>query len=136
MLRFVSLANECTFNKRSPLYYNILSGHNVHWWTWYRLSLTWMFTTINFFCFFLHLGSQRKIQFQFCSCYSEVVDTLIKLGYFTATPQHPQLAFQFQLLDLLEALLLECQVAVKYFTSALACISRCPLQVTVLIGMS
>ena len=86
-----------------------------------------------FYCYILLLGSQRKIKFQFCDCYSEV-DTLIKLGYFAATPQCPQLAFQFQLLDLLEALLLECQVAVKDFTAAMACISRCPLQVTLKIS--
>ena len=54
---------------------------------------------------------------------------MIRLGYFAATPDRPQLAFQFQLLDLLEALLLECQVAVKDVTSALTCLSRCPLQV-------
>ena len=77
----------------------------------------------------LHVGTQRRVQFQFCGCFSEA-EILIKLGYFAATPQRPQLAFQFQLLDLLEALLLECQVSVKDLTAALDYISRCPLQVT------
>ena len=47
----------------------------------------------------LHVGTQRQVQFQFSGCFSEA-ETIIKLGYFAATPQCPQLAFQFQLLDL------------------------------------
>ena len=73
-------------------------------------------------------GAQRTIRFQFCDCNEEVV-TLIKLGFLAATPKRPHVALQFQLLDLLEALLFECQIAVKDFVSALVCISRCPLQV-------
>ena len=74
------------------------------------------------------IGSQRKVRFKFCMCFSEP-EVLIKLGYFAATPKQPQIAFQFELLDLLEILLLECQVAVKDFTNALGCLVRCPMQV-------
>ena len=41
------------------------------------------------------------------------------MGFFPATATKPRLAFALELLDLLEALLLECQVAVSDFVSAL-----------------
>lgn len=44
---------------------------------------------------------------------------LIRAGFFPASPKKPQLAFDFKLFDLLQALLLECQVAVKDFVSAI-----------------
>ena len=40
-------------------------------------------------------------------------------GFFPASPKRPQVAFAVDLLDLLEALLLECQVAVQDFVAAL-----------------
>lgn len=70
------------------------------------------------------LGVQREVVFSFCYTEPEV---LAQHGYFAATPKQPRLAFQFQVLDLLEALLLECQVALKDFTAALACLTRSPL---------
>ena len=54
----------------------------------------------------------------FCGCKSEV-ETLTELRLWPATPTKPTLAFTFQLLDMLEALLLECQVSVKDFVEAL-----------------
>ena len=78
----------------------------------------------------LFIGIHHKIKFHFCSCYNEAV-TLIKLGFFPATPKQLEVAFQFQLLDLLEALLLECQVAIKDFTNALECQTNCPLLVCI-----
>jgi len=78
----------------------------------------------------LYVGIHRKVKFQFCDCYNEI-DTLIKLGFFAATPQRPEIAFQFQLLDLLEALLLECQVAIKDFTNALECLTKFPFLVCI-----
>ena len=61
---------------------------------------------------------------QFCKCYSEA-ESLILLGYFPATPHamNPSLAFDVQLFDLLEALLLEYHVSVFDFVSALRCMS-------------
>ena len=41
-----------------------------------------------------------------------------------ATPQHPRLAFSFEVLDWAEALLLECQVALKDFCKAME--FKCP----------
>ena len=55
---------------------------------------------------------------EFCSCESEV-ETLLHAHLFPATPKQPQLAFIFQLMDWLEALMLECQVAVQDFVEDL-----------------
>jgi len=83
--------------------------------------------------FLLYLGANRLVNFRFCSCHSEV-QTLTKLGFFPSSPNRPTVAFQFQLLDILESLLLECQVPVKDFLAALACYSPVPfLQVYLLI---
>lgn len=48
---------------------------------------------------------------------------------FPATPTQSQLAFTFQLLDWLEALLLECHVAVQDFVSAVGFLADSKLQV-------
>ena len=42
---------------------------------------------------------------------------------FAATPKQPQLAFTFDLLDLFEALMLECQVAAHDFVAAIGILS-------------
>ena len=68
--------------------------------------------------FYNYIGIQRDICFQLCNCISES-QALIRAGFFPATPEHPRLAFAVELLDLLEALLLECQVPVKDFVAAL-----------------
>ena len=44
--------------------------------------------------------------------------TLVELGYWPATPSHPNLAFSFLFLDWMEALLLESQVVVQDYCSA------------------
>ncbi len=44
---------------------------------------------------------------------------LLRAHLFPATPKQPQLVFCFKLFDWYEALLLECQVAVQDFVSAL-----------------
>ena len=47
------------------------------------------------------------------------METLIRSHLFAATPKQPQLAFTFDLLDLFEALMLECQVAAQDFVAAI-----------------
>ena len=71
------------------------------------------------------IGVQHSITFIFCQCFGEV-ETLIQFELFPATPKRPTVAFSFQLLDYLEALLLECQVAVSDFTAALKVMSASP----------
>ena len=50
--------------------------------------------------------------------------TMARAKMWPASPQFPRLAFSFGLLDWVEALMLECQVAVKEFCGAL--IFKCP----------
>ena len=69
---------------------------------------------------FIHMpGIPRDIEFPFCPCEGIVV-ALIKFRYWPGSPVNPLIAFSFDLLDMLEALLLECQVAVQGFTQALS----------------
>ena len=63
-------------------------------------------------CNDIYVGIPRSINFQFCSCESDCIK-LIRLHYWPATSTKPQIAFDFHFLDWLEALLLECQVAVQ-----------------------
>ena len=55
---------------------------------------------------------------EFCKCKLDA-HRLMELGYWPATPSRPVLAFSLSMMDWMEALLLECQVAVQDFTSAL-----------------
>lgn len=63
-------------------------------------------------------GMPRQMSIEFCKCKLDA-HRIIELGYWPATPSRPVLAFSIALLDWMEALLLECQVAVQDFTSAL-----------------
>ena len=54
---------------------------------------------------------------EFCRCESDV-ETLCCLQYWPATPKVPTLAFHFEFMKWMEALLLECQVAAKDFSAA------------------
>ena len=68
---------------------------------------------------YIYVGIPRSINFQFCSCESDCIK-LIRLHYWPATSTKPQIAFDFHFLDWLEALLLECQVAVQDMTQAIS----------------
>ena len=67
---------------------------------------------------FYHSGPPRKLIICFCQCEPDVV-TLTRLRYWPGTPSRPGIVFSFSLLDWLQALLLECQVPVSDFSSAL-----------------
>ena len=54
----------------------------------------------------------------FCACETET-ETLLRAHLFPATPKLPQVAFTFDLMDWLEALMLECQVSVQDFVAAI-----------------
>lgn len=58
-----------------------------------------------------------------CDCESDTL-TLMRFHYWPATPSHPSIAFSFALMDWMEALLLEHQVAVQDFTLALEIIKE------------
>ena len=74
-------------------------------------------------CISTNVGIPRKINFPFCTCESDCVK-LIRLHYWPATSSKPQIAFTFHFLDWLEALLLECQVAVQDMTQAISYLIR------------
>ena len=62
------------------------------------------------------LNLQRALSVTFCECESDAL-TLMRLRYWPGTPKRPVVAFSFALMDWLEVLLLECQVAVKDFAT-------------------
>ena len=65
------------------------------------------------------LGIPHAVAFSTCECEPLVV-TLARARLWPSTPKNPRHAFTFELLDWYEALLLECQVALKDFCQALA----------------
>ena len=65
-----------------------------------------------------HAGMEHKICFASCSCEPLPV-TMARAELWPATPHNPHFAFTFSLLDWAEALMLECQVALKDFCSSL-----------------
>ena len=60
----------------------------------------------------------RSMNIEFCKCQLDA-HQLMELGYWPATLSRPVVAFSMSLMDWMEATLLECQVAVQDFTSAL-----------------
>ena len=73
--------------------------------------------------FSCYTGEEHNIQFVWCAC-EPLVLTMVRARIWPSTPQRPNLAFTFDLLDWAESLLLECQVALKDFCKAL-CL-KCP----------
>ena len=64
------------------------------------------------------IGTNHKFQFLCCDCEPLAV-TLSRAKLWPATPANPRFAFSFALFDWAEALMLECQVALKDFCNAL-----------------
>ena len=67
----------------------------------------------------------------YCQC-EPLVATMVRARLWPATAQRPHLAFTFELLDWAEALVLECQVALKDLCKALC--FKCPHLVTKVYG--
>ena len=61
--------------------------------------------------------------FNFAKCLPAPI-RIIELGYWPATPTRPFLAFTQSFMDWMEALLLECQVCVQDFASAVEMIIK------------
>ena len=66
----------------------------------------------------LNVGVEHNIKFAHCDCEPLIV-TIVHAQLWPATPQYPRLTFCFELFDWAEALLLECQVALKDLCQAL-----------------
>ena len=69
------------------------------------------------------LGLEHQVLLHCCDC-EPVTVTIVRARMWPASPQYPRLAFSFEMMDWVEALLLECQVAVKEFCGALY--FKCP----------
>ena len=78
-----------------------------------------VFITSNSLC----SGVEHNILLVCCQCEPTPL-TMVRARLWPASPQHPRLAFSFDLLNWAEALLLECQVAVKDLCKALY--FKCP----------
>ena len=78
-----------------------------------------------------HTGGEHNITFMYCQC-EPLVTTMVRARLWPATAQRPHLAFTFELLDWAEALVLECQVALKDLCKALC--FKCPHLVTKVYG--
>ena len=68
-------------------------------------------------------GVEHRLLFTCCEC-EPVAITLTRANLWPATPSNPRYAFSFALLDWVEALLLECHVALRDFCNALK--FQCP----------
>ena len=66
----------------------------------------------------LCIGEEHNVKFTTCAC-EPLVLTLVRARIWPSTLQCPQLAFTFDLMDLAETLLLECQVSLEDFCKAL-----------------
>ena len=73
--------------------------------------------------FLCYKGIEHKLHFTHCNCEPLAV-TLTRAQLWPATPNNPYYAFSFSLLDWAEALMLECQVALKDFCKTIK--FRCP----------
>ena len=69
------------------------------------------------------LGLEHQVLLHCCDC-EPVTVTMVRARMWPASPQYPRLAFSFEMMDWVEAILLECQVAVKEFCGALY--FKCP----------
>ena len=76
---------------------------------------------------------ELPINFKHCQC-EMLPMALIRARMWPANPHFPVLCFSFELMDWVEALLLECQVALKDFCRALYC--QCPYHLRQVCVMS
>ena len=73
---------------------------------------------------------EHDINFVHCNCEPLAV-TLVRAQLWPATPHLPRLVFRFSLLDWIETLMVECQVALRDFCYALY--FRCPYSASMVI---
>ena len=78
-----------------------------------------MNTGILWILFFICIYRNRTQEKLVCCNCESIALTLAQAELWPATPTNPRCAFSFNMLNLVEALLLECQVSLKDFCSAL-----------------
>ncbi len=64
------------------------------------------------------IGEEHNINFTTCACEPFVL-TMVRARLWPSSPKRPNIAFSFELLDWMEALLLEAQVTLNDFCNAL-----------------
>ena len=79
---------------------------------------------VRFYYLLCNTGIEHKVWYTFCDC-EPIAVTLTRASLWPSTPHNPRYAFTFALLDWAEALMLECQVALKDFCGTLK--FKCPL---------
>ncbi|XP_028416359.1 uncharacterized protein LOC114540363 [Dendronephthya gigantea] len=71
-------------------------------------------------------GRQHLKQILFCNCESDVA-TLVKMQLWPSSAKRPVMAFHYKLMELLEALVMECQVSLQKFCDMLGIINKSPM---------
>ena len=71
-------------------------------------------------------GAEHQVKFVTCSC-EPLAITMVRAHLWPATPQNARIAFSFRFLDLTEAMLLECQVALKDLCKAISYMHQYPI---------
>lgn len=73
--------------------------------------------------FFTCSGRLHYVQIFWCKCIPLSV-SLVRCGFWPAMPENPSVGFAWDLLEMLRALMLECQISVQGFCRALRCKSN------------
>ena len=73
--------------------------------------------------FFTCPGRLHYVQIFWCKCIPLSV-SLVRCGFWPAVPEKPSVGFAWELLEMLRALMLECQISVQGFCRALRCKSN------------
>ncbi len=66
----------------------------------------------------LSLGYHHGINISFCKCKS-MIERMVDLRLWPASPTSPQVAFDMDLLDFIHAAMMECQVSIHHACSLL-----------------
>jgi hypothetical protein len=67
-------------------------------------------------------GRQHYIVIEFCKC-NDLITTLIQFDLWPASPVSPDVAFHIPMLNMMQSLVLECQVAVMKVIDAMILLS-------------
>ena len=72
------------------------------------------------------IGRQHQKQILFCDCEDDTV-TLLKMHLWPSTVKRPVLAFHLKLMELLEAMVIECHISLQKFCDMLNVMNRSSL---------
>ena len=81
---------------------------------------------VNIYLFIILIERHHQKQILFCDCEDDAV-TLVKMHLWPSTVKRPVLAFHVKLIELLEALVIECHISLQKFCDMLNVINRSSL---------